>query len=200
MAKRASLTILPRKHHLPNSTVKRHEIIFTALRPPIDFGLVYMAFFVASELRSFRFFEATFGIPPQSIPPDALAWFALAGAVVYLLVAIFSGRYAVRPLDAREEGTMRSISAAFYAFLFFVALVYLGNGYVYTTEIPRLIILMAFVLSWIGIEMTRLILEILHRHLLLRGWLSPRNFLLLLSRDEPGILEVLESLEHAHIV
>jgi NADH:ubiquinone oxidoreductase subunit H len=50
--------------------------------------------------------------------------------------------------------------------LFCIAGIYLGNGYIYTTEIPRLILIMAFVLAFVAVFAERRIADAVQGRLL----------------------------------
>lgn len=70
--------------------------------------------------------------------------FALAGAALFLLVQIFRGAYRMQNDYSVGESLGKLFISSLSWFLFYIALVYLGNGYLYTTEIPRLVIFFAF--------------------------------------------------------
>ncbi|HRI36709.1 MAG TPA: hypothetical protein PK765_06730 [bacterium] len=139
--------------------MRRHEILFAVLKLPIELALVFGSFFLAAHIRSFDWFERVFGLPPQSIPSEQLLWFAAFGACVSGLVFASSGLYEVRTTTSRANETLSVISGLFSSFLFCIAGIYLGNGYIYTTEIPRLILIMAFLLAFVWIFAERRIAD-----------------------------------------
>ena len=73
----------------------------------------------------------------------------------------------------------------------YIACIYLGNGYIYTVQIPRLIIFYTFLMAIPVVIAERSLLNALQRVLLRRGVLERRRILLLMRLHEPEVTEAI---------
>lgn len=68
-------------------------IFFALAKIPLDFAIVLWAFFLARNIRRATDLIPGIKLPVQTISDISLMKFALAGAVLFLLVQVFRGAY-----------------------------------------------------------------------------------------------------------
>jgi exopolysaccharide biosynthesis polyprenyl glycosylphosphotransferase len=140
-------------------------------------------------------------LPIQRISESALFAFALSGAALYVLIFSVSGLYRIRRGDEwGSEVFLRIVSASFSWFLYFIALVYLSAGYVFSVEIPRLVIFFALFLSIIAVTVERFAFSHLRSALLEWGFLPKRRVLVLTATGVSPILEAVSRDSNCEIV
>jgi lipopolysaccharide/colanic/teichoic acid biosynthesis glycosyltransferase len=151
--------------------MKRHEIIASALQVPVDAGIFFGAFFLARNIREVTDLIPSVQLPIQRISEDALWGFALGGTILFVLIQAIRRAYQYNESQSSWSTIVHTLTSSVTWFLFFTAMVYLGNEYLYTVEIPRLVIFFALCLGWIGVSIGRVlihrILILLHQYSLL---------------------------------
>ncbi len=138
-------------------------IFFALAKIPVDFAIVLCAFFLARNIRRATDLIPGIKLPVQTISDTSLLKFAIAGGILFFLVQAFRKMYRMNNDDSVAEAVGKLFVSALSWFLFYIALVYLGNGYLYTTEIPRLIIFFAFWLIFLFTGGSRLVFASLQR-------------------------------------
>ena len=169
--------------------MKRHEILFGIIKLPLEFALVFGAFFVAKNIRESAFVLQEFHLRFWNISFHTLGMFALVGAVFYVAVFAWENLYAIKISEPIGKELLQTVTALLLWFLLFIATVYLANGYVYHNEIPRLIIFFALVFATVAISAERTLLYVIKRHLLQKGKLQKRRAILLLKDPETETVE-----------
>ena len=189
----------PYEYNPPNR-MKRHEILFGIAKVPLEFGIVLGAFFVARAIREATDLIPWIALPPQSIDDPMLWVFTLFGALLFVVVFALGGLYHIRVSESRGKEATGIFSYTFYACLVYIACVYLGNGYIYTVQIPRLIIFYAFIMIVPAVLAERALLNTLQKTLLRRGMLEKRRILLFMRAYEPEVVEAIEETDIYTIV
>jgi exopolysaccharide biosynthesis polyprenyl glycosylphosphotransferase len=127
--------------HLSNHTLmKRHEVATSLFIPIIEILWVVGIFFAAYYLR-----QITDGIPFVQlripyISPDQFAPFVISGWLFWGVIFASAGLYRYDGERPLFDTIRRVIAEGAMWFLFYVAFVYLTTGFLFTREIPRLII------------------------------------------------------------
>lgn len=173
--------------------MKRNEILFSIIRFVLEFILVFGAFFLARNIRRVTDLIPSVHLPIQTISDTKLLSFALAGSILWVLVFAFSGLYSVRIAERGIREYLRSVVAASQWFLFFIAGIYLAHGYLYQTEIPRLIVFFTLIISSVAMLLERFFLNLVWRNILSRDTDGRSSVVLLLREDAPEILQALSS-------
>lgn len=127
--------------------MKRQQIVVSALQIPLDALAFAGAFFVAREVRELSDFIPGVRIPYQYISQSDLLWFVVFGTILFILIQSLRKAYVYQFEQTLGSKLGALFSSSWTWFLFFIAAVYLGNGYLYSVEIPRLVI---FYTVWIG--------------------------------------------------
>lgn len=179
--------------------MKKHELIFWFLKVPLDFIIIFSAFFLAREIRLMTDLIPGVQLPVQTISTQELFWFAIFWA--WLLVATFSFHklYNIKIFHSKIKEFLEIVRYSFYSFLFFAVFVYLAKGFIFDTDIPRLIIAFAYSLWMIFIILERIILNNV-QYKLLQKWVIPKRKLLLINNKKTKKIEnILHDIENANI-
>ncbi len=170
--------------------MRRHEILFRLLRIPLEAAIVFAAFYLAREIRLVTDLIPNIQLPIQRISESALFGFALSGSVLYVLVFAAFGLYRLdRGNDSGIETFGRIVSASFSWFLYYVAAVYLSAGYLFRTDIPRLVIFFTLFLSIFAVVTERFLLGWIRGKMLSAGKLPARRVLVLTATGASPVLE-----------
>lgn len=165
--------------------MRRHELIFRLFRVPVEASVVFGAFYAGRQIRLVTDLIPGVQLPIQRITESQLLFFAASGAALYVIVSFLQGAYRISYDDEWGiEGFLKTVSVSFSWFLYFLALAYLGAGYLTHAEIPRLIIFFALALSVVGVSLVRFGFSTL-RSALLRGGCFPARKVLVLSGGDP---------------
>lgn len=158
--------------------MKRHEIALGAARLPLEAAAVFGCFFMAQKIRGATDLIPGVQLPVQVISPGQLAGFAAAGAVLAAMFLLSAGLYRIRISGSRmgeASGVVRAMTSWFFAY---IGVLYLTNGYVYSTPIPRLVVFFAFLLSVVAILFLRTALNVAQDAALARKLLEKRKAVL----------------------
>lgn len=129
------------------------------VKVPIEACIVFLTFFLARDLRRVTDLIPDVHLPVQNIDTEHLLGFALVGALLYILLSTFSGLYKMRVYQSRVEELQSILLVSVYWFFIYVAILYLSLGFVYTEQIPRLIVLFSVVMTTILVILERTILD-----------------------------------------
>lgn len=129
------------------------------MKVPIEAGIVFLSFFLARDVRRVTDLIPDVHLPIQNIDTDHLLGFALLGSLLYIVLATFSGLYKMRVYQSRFEELQSIILVSVYWFFIYVAILYLSLGFVYTEQIPRLIVLFSVVMTTALVILERTILD-----------------------------------------
>jgi len=105
-------------------------------------------------------------LPIKTIATGELTNFAILGSILFSLIFIFSGLYKIKISNSKVKEFFDIARSFFIWFLFYVAILYLALGYLYTTEIPRLIIFFALIIAFFAIIFERFLLDLLIKKLI----------------------------------
>jgi FlaA1/EpsC-like NDP-sugar epimerase len=92
------------------------------------------------------------------------------------------------------------MTASLQWFLIYIACVYLTVDYLYSIEIPRLILFFTLGIILILVSFERLIISLLYSSLLSHDKLGKRKLLLLMSEPESALLESLDTIHMYDII
>lgn len=127
-----------------------------------------LSFFLARRVRLVTDLIPGVQLPIQTIQMGHLLNFALAGAGLFVALFALAGLYEIRMHQSRLQEMRDVIQTSTYWFFIYIACLFLSVGFLYTVEIPRLIILFALVLSTVFVLIERSLLDVLQSFLLRR--------------------------------
>lgn len=179
--------------------MKKHELIFWSLKVPLDFIIIFSAFFLAREIRLMTDLIPGVQLPIQTIDTPSLLGFALFWAWVYITTFSFHKLYFLQIFSSKIKEFLEILRYWFYWFVFFSVFIFLWKWIVYDTDIPRLIIGFAFWLWTIWVILERIILNNI-QYYLLKKWLIPkRQILLVNNKKTEKIHNILQDIKLANI-
>lgn len=126
------------------SRIPTQKLILTSI---IELSGVAFAFFIAYSLRLMRDWIPLIQLPIPYISYDQFVPFVISGVVIWCIVFIRGGLYSERPHTPIVEEIRRVLTYSFFWFFVYIGFVYLSTGFIFTKEIPRLIILYAYMIS-----------------------------------------------------
>lgn len=179
--------------------MKKHEIIFSLLKLPLDFLIIFSSFFLARNLREINDFVPWVQLPIQIIQNEYLLKFALFWGFLYLIIFSIHGLYSLKITASKLKETFDIILYSIYFFLFFSVFVYFGKWVFYDVEIPRLVILFTTLIGIFWILTERVILNKIQNFLLDSGYIPKRNILIVTSQGEKNIEHIIRDIHEAHI-
>ena len=175
--------------------MKHHELAFSIIKIPLDFLIVWWAFFLSKEIRLITDLIPWVNLPIQTIDSWYLNIFALWGALLYIFLFSSHRLYSLQISHSKIQEILDIIRYSIYWFLFFSVGVYLGNGILYSgAEIPRLIILFTTLISMFGAIIIRIILNIIQSSLLSAGKISKRNLIIISNKSSNAMKNVLSDI------
>lgn len=172
-----------------NPRMKRHEIICGIVRPPLDAVVIFGCFFLAQEIRRATDLIPGIQLPVQVISAFQLALFALGGSLLALVFLWARGLYRIRISGSRLGEVAGVIRAMFSWFFTYIGILYLSNGYLYSTPIPRLVIFFALVLAVVFLLLNRIIINGIQDFFLGRGWLQKRRAVVVMGQSDTEVIE-----------
>jgi len=179
--------------------MKKHEILFSLLKIPFDFLVVFGSFFLARNMRGHYDLVPFLELPKQSIANEALLWYALFGAILYLLIFALHGLYSLSITHSKLKEIGHIVQYSIYWFLFFSVFVYFGREVLYTVDIPRLVILFTLFFVMVGVICERVIFNNIQRILLARGIIKKRRLLLITKQSHTNIAHILQDIEETGV-
>lgn len=179
--------------------MKRHEIIFWVIRVPLDFIIILSAFFVAKEIRLLIDLAPRLNLPIQTIDNKSLLLFALFWSMLYLLVFSIHSLYSIKITSSKIKELLEIIRYSFYWLMFFLVAIFLWKWIVYEIEIPRLIVLYAFIIWTLGVILERIILNKIEQNLLDKWILAKKRLLIINNKEKEKIVEILEDIKKSNI-
>lgn len=179
--------------------MKKHEIIFWALKLPIDFIIIFTSFFISREIRLITDLIPGVSLPIQTIDTIHLSYFATFWAVLFIISLAIHWLYFIKITSSKISEMLQTIRYSFYWVIFFSFLLYLWNWIIYQTEIPRLIIWFTFIIWTILIILGRILLNNLEYYLLKIWFLSKKNLLIINNKKINKISEILEDIKESKV-
>jgi hypothetical protein len=139
--------------------MKRQQIVISALQIPLDILAFSGAFYVARKLREYTDLIPGIHLPYQYISESDLLWFAVFGTLLFVLIQSVKKAYTYRFEQTLDSKFSTLFSSCWTWFLFFIAAVYLGNGYLYSVEIPRLVIFYTVIFAYFFVAFEQTIIH-----------------------------------------
>lgn len=179
--------------------MKKHEILFSLIKVPLDSIIIFSSFFLARNLREINDFIPGVQLPVQIIHNEFLFPFAVFWAFLYLIIFFIHGLYALKITSSKVKETFDILLYSVYWFLFFSIFVYFWKWVFYGVEIPRLVILFTTIIgiSWVMLE--RILLNKIQTYMLRKWTIPKRNILLITNKNEHEIKDILDDINDAHI-
>lgn len=168
--------------------MKKHEIFLWALRLPVDFIIIFLSFFISRQIRLIDNFLLR---PEKTITYEALFWFAIFWALLYIIIFSIHWIYSMKKVSTKFWNIAKIIIYSFYWFIFFSFLVYAWNWIVYKTEIPRLITWLTFLIWTMFVIFSRLILNNLEIFLTKKWLLEKTKIILINNKNDIEIKKIL---------
>ena len=177
--------------------MKKHEVIFSTIRVPIDFCIVFGSFFVAKAIRWHTDGIPFFSFPTQTIDSMTLGAFAVFWS--FLLIGLFSihGLYNQKISSSKIKDFLEIIQYSSYWLLFFSFFIYAWNGIIYDTEIPRLIILFTTLLSTTWMILSRVFLNEI-QSILMRKQIIEKNNILIIIWENSNLIHITNVIHDIH--
>ncbi len=139
--------------------MKRYELFFGIIKVPIEGLLVFLAFFLARDLRRMTDLIPNVHLPIQTIDTAHLIQFAIVGSLLYIVLSAISGLYKMRIYQSRVQELRDIILVSVYWFFIYIAILYLSIGFLYTEQIPRLVVFFSIIITTIFVILERSILS-----------------------------------------
>ncbi len=180
--------------------MKKQDITLSIIKIPLDFLMIFLSFFLARELRQITDLIPWVILPIQTISNEALTNFALFWWFLYVLILASHWLYKIKITNSKIKEILEVIRYWIYAFIFFAVFVYLWKGFIYDKEeIPRLIILYAFIFWTFLNILTRLVLNKIQHFLLEKKHIEKTKILLITNKKDEELEEIIEDIKDAHI-
>ncbi len=180
--------------------MKKHEIIFSILKIPLDFIIVIGSFFIAREIRLVTDLIPGVSLPIQTLSWDYLLFFALIWALLYIWLFAIHGLYSIQISHSKVKEFMDVVRYSLYWFLFFSVGVYFGKWILYEgVEIPRLIIFFTFMISCITGILMRIFLNNIQYLLLKNQSIEKRQLVLIHNKIDKKLAELYTDIDDSKI-
>ncbi len=179
--------------------MKKYEIIFWAIRVPLDFLIILSSFFIARYIRLITNLVPQLKLPIQTIDNESLFSFAIFWSLLYVLVFSLHWLYFIKITSSKVKEFLEIIRYSFYWLLFFLVIIFLWKWIIYEVEIPRLIILYTFIIWTMWVILERIILNNIEYHLLKRWILAKKKLLIINNKDIEKIKEILDDIKKSKI-
>lgn len=176
--------------------MKKSEIIFSTIKVPLDFLIIFSSFFIAREIR----LNPTISEEIKTIDTDSLFYFSLFWWFLYLFLFVTHWLYSIKLTNSKIKEFLDIVRYGLYWFIFFSVFVYLWKWVIYkNTEIPRLIIFYTFLVWTTFTIIERIILNKI-QFILLEKWIIEKKKLILVNNKKiKNILNILEDIKLANI-
>ena len=180
--------------------MKKHEIIFSTLKLPIDFCIVLLSFFMAKALREVTDLIPGIQLPIQTIDNESLFNFAMIGALLYVVLLTSHGLYSSKVTHSKIKEFLDIVRYGIYWFGFYSLFIYLWQWYLYSeTEIPRLIILFSFIFTTSLNILSRIVLNNIQYFLMERDIIHKKNLILINNQKHSRIKDIIADIKKAKI-
>lgn len=180
--------------------MKKHEIIFSTIKLPLDFVIVLGSFFAAIKVRSMTDLIPGIQLPIQNIETQWLLWFALIGASMYVFVFASHKLYTSKLTSSKIQECIDIIRYGIYWFWFYALFLFLWKWYIYDgVDIPRLVILFNALFAMSISIILRIILNNIQYSCMNRGLISKRRIILINNKSLKAIQHIITDLKKAQI-
>lgn len=180
--------------------MKKHEIIFSTIKLPLDFIIVLGSFFAALKVRSMTDLIPGIQLPLQNIETQGLLGLAVVGASMYILVFASHWLYNSKLTSSKIQECIDIIRYGIYWFWFYALFLFLWKWYIYDSiDIPRLVILFNALFAMSLSIISRIILNNLQYACMNRGLISKRRIILINNKSLKDIQHIIDDLKKAQI-
>ncbi len=179
--------------------MKKHEIIFWVIRVPLEFLIILSSFFVAKQIRLLIDLAPWLKLPIQTIDDFSLLFFASFWALLYVLVFSLHSLYFIKITWSKIKEFLEIIRYSFYTLTFFLVTIYLWKWIIYEVEIPRLIVIYAFMIWTISVILERIILNNIEYYLLKIWYLTKKKLLIINNKSIDDIKEILDDINKSKV-
>lgn len=181
--------------------MKKHEIIFSILKLPLDFIIVVVSFFVAREIRLITDLIPSISLPVQTVNTEPLIYYSITWWLLYIVLFITHWLYTSKVTQSKIKEFLDIIQYWFYWFLFFSVWVFFLKGFLITevNDIPRLIILFTFVITTFLIILERIWLNSLQYYLISKELVSKKNLLIINNKKPKHIQHIIDDIIESKI-
>lgn len=179
--------------------MKKNEIIFWSLKVPFDFIIIFSSFFIARKIRLITDLIPNINLPIQTIDTGVLFLYSLIWASLLVFLFSIHSMYFIKINSSKIKEFLEIIRYSFYSFMFFSVLVYLWQGFIFETEIPRLIIAFSFILWTLWIIIERILLNNLQFYLIKKWLISKKKLIIINNKDKDEIKNILEDIKNSKI-
>lgn len=115
----------------------------------LELSGVTWAFFIAYSLRSMRDWIPFIQLPIPYISYDQFMPFVISGVIIWGIVNLRWWLYSLRANTPIVEEMRLVITYSFFWFFVYIGFIYLTTGFLFTQEIPRLIVFYTYILATI---------------------------------------------------
>lgn len=172
--------------------MKKHELIFSVVKIPLDILVIIWSFFLARELRLVTDLIPWVNLPIQTIDTLWLFYYSLIWGLIFLFFLVSHGLYSMSLSSSKLKETLDIIRYTFYSFVFFTVIVYLWKEVIYPkADIPRLISIFAFTFSTFFIIIERISLNYFQSYLLSKNFLTKKNLIIINNKSHDDIKDIL---------
>lgn len=176
--------------------MKKHEIIFSIIKLPLDYVIVFGSFFIAREIRLVTDLIPSISLPIKTIHTSDLLYYAWIGGFLYVFLFTIHWLYNSKISHSKIKEFLDIIQYSLYWFLFFSVWVYFLKWIVINlnNDIPRLIILFTFIISCLLIITGRIILNSIQYYLLQKWYINKKNIAIISNKKKSDIKHILEDI------
>lgn len=179
--------------------MKKHDIIFGAIKLPLDFLIIFTSFYISRDLRLVPDFLPWLNLPVKTITNEALFNFAIFWSLLYVFIFATHWLYIIKITSSKIQEFLQIIRYSFYTMVFFSFFIFLWKWIIYNTDIPRLIIFYTFTIWTFLVIIERILLNNLEYFLLKKWFLSKKRLLLITNKKEERINEIIEDINESKI-
>lgn len=180
--------------------MKKHEIIFSIIKVPLDIIIIFSSFFIAKQIRLVTDFIPNINLPVQTIDNSSLIIYAAIWTFIYIFLFISHSIYSSKISNSKIKEIIDITRYWIYAFLFFSVFIYFSRWFILELpEIPRLIVIYAFFIWTIWIILERIFLNNLWNYLLKKKVIPKIKLLLVSNKKESEIKEIIKDIKNAYI-
>lgn len=179
--------------------MKRHEIVFSLAKLPLDFIIIFISFFIAKFIRSINDFIPWVQLPLHMVKTEYLFYFALFWAVLYLIIFSIHWLYSLSITSSKIKEFLDIILYSIYWFIFYSFFLYFWTGIFYSIELPRLIIIFTCIIATILIIVERIILNKIQNKLLEIWKIEKRKIILINNKKYNDIKDIISDINSANI-
>lgn len=179
--------------------MKKQDIIFPALKLPLDFIIIFISFFIAREIRLLTDLIPGVQLPIKTIDNEHLLLFAIFWWLLYIFIFAIHSLYLIKITSSKINEILKIVWYSIYWFVFFSFFIFLGKWFIYETDIPRLIIWFTFIIWTILVIIQRIILNNLEYLLMKKWYISKRRLLIINNKSDEKIKEIIKDIKESKI-